>query len=165
MKRKGPWKGTDSRRSDVLPVVSFPPSFAHTFSSRERHLGTRQLFSYESSWGPRSQQLGEIPGPARLLMTTLWLFTYPQLPSFFSKAPLELLSFPVFFFLTLLSPASSQLAFHSSVQVAFSSACSFPAATEILGIFLLVFCALLVLSQISTRSKYYCNFHLTVEDC
>ena len=25
------------------PVVSFPPSFARTFSSKERRLGTRQL--------------------------------------------------------------------------------------------------------------------------
>ena len=29
--------------SDVSPVVSFPPSFARTFSSKERRLGTRQL--------------------------------------------------------------------------------------------------------------------------
>ena len=29
-------KGTDGRRSAVSPVVSFPPSFARTFSSRER---------------------------------------------------------------------------------------------------------------------------------
>ena len=29
-------KGTDGRRSDVSPVVFFPPSFARTFSSRER---------------------------------------------------------------------------------------------------------------------------------
>ena len=34
MNRKGPWKG---------PVVSFPPSFARTFSSKERRLGTRQI--------------------------------------------------------------------------------------------------------------------------
>ena len=27
---------------DEPPVVSFPPSFARTFSSRERRLGTRQ---------------------------------------------------------------------------------------------------------------------------
>ena len=26
----------------VSPVVSFPPSFARTFSSKERRLGTRQ---------------------------------------------------------------------------------------------------------------------------
>ena len=32
-------KGTDGRGK---PVVSFPPSFARTFSSRERRLGTRQ---------------------------------------------------------------------------------------------------------------------------
>ena len=38
-------KGTDSRRSDVWPVVSFPPSFARTFSSRERRVGTRQYQS------------------------------------------------------------------------------------------------------------------------
>ena len=39
-------KGTNGRRSDVSPVVSFPPSFARTFSSRERRLGTRQPFPY-----------------------------------------------------------------------------------------------------------------------
>ena len=38
MKRKGPWEGY--RRQAT--VVSFPPSFARTFSSRERRLGTRQ---------------------------------------------------------------------------------------------------------------------------
>ena len=38
-------KGTDCRRSDVWPVVSFPPSFARTFSSRERRVGTRQYQS------------------------------------------------------------------------------------------------------------------------
>ena len=37
-------KGTHGRRSDVSPVVSFPPSFARTFSSRERRLGTWQGF-------------------------------------------------------------------------------------------------------------------------
>ena len=41
MNHEGPWKGTDGRRSAVSPVVSFPPSFARTFSSRERRLGTR----------------------------------------------------------------------------------------------------------------------------
>ena len=30
----------------VSPVVSFPPSFARTFSSRERRLGTRQVNGY-----------------------------------------------------------------------------------------------------------------------
>ena len=35
-------KGTDGRRSAVSPVVSFPPSFARTCSSRERRLGARQ---------------------------------------------------------------------------------------------------------------------------
>ena len=35
-------RGTDGRRSAVSPVVSFPPSFAHTFLSKERRLGTRQ---------------------------------------------------------------------------------------------------------------------------
>ena len=29
--------------ADVSPVVSFPPSFARTFSSKERRLGTRQV--------------------------------------------------------------------------------------------------------------------------
>ena len=29
-------------RRSALPVVSFPPSFARTFSSKERRLGTRQ---------------------------------------------------------------------------------------------------------------------------
>ena len=133
---------------------------------RERDIWVQgSYFSMKVARGHNLSSWGKSPGPTHLLMTALWLFTYPQLPSFFSKAPLELLSFPVFFFLTLLSQASSQLAFHSSYQVVFSSACSFPAAAEILGIFLLIFCALLVLSQISTQSKYYCNFHLTVEDC
>ena len=42
---------SDSRPSwkqdlpDVSPVVSFPPSFARTFSSKERRLGTRQLLA------------------------------------------------------------------------------------------------------------------------
>ena len=40
MNRKGPWEGY---RRQAKPVVSFPPSFAPTFSSRERRLGTRQL--------------------------------------------------------------------------------------------------------------------------
>ena len=31
---------------DVSPVVSFPPSFARTFSSKERRLGTRQGHTY-----------------------------------------------------------------------------------------------------------------------
>ena len=35
-------KGTDGRRSAVSSIVSFPPSFARTFSSKERRLGTRQ---------------------------------------------------------------------------------------------------------------------------
>ena len=39
MNRKGPWEGY---RRQGKPVVSFPPSFARTFSSRERRLGTRQ---------------------------------------------------------------------------------------------------------------------------
>ena len=87
-------------------------------------------------------------------------------PHFSQKHYWSFYPFQFFFFLTLISPASSQLAFHSSYQVVFSSACSFPAAAEILGIFLLIFCALLVLSQVSIKSKYYCNFHLTVvEDC
>ena len=133
---------------------------------RQRDIWVRgSYFPMKVAGGQVLSSWRKSPGPARLLMTALWLFTYPQLPSFFSKAPLELLSFPVFFFLTLLSPASSQLAFHSSVQVVFSSACSFPAAAEILGVFLRIFCALLVLSQISTKSKYYCNFHLTLEGC
>ena len=42
MNRKGPWEGYTGSRSDVWPVVSFPPSFAHTISSKERRLGTRQ---------------------------------------------------------------------------------------------------------------------------
>ena len=42
MNRKGPWEGY--RR------LSFPPSFARTFLSRERRLGTRQ--------GPQCKLLG-----------------------------------------------------------------------------------------------------------
>ena len=39
-------QGTMGRVQPVVsPVVSFPPSFARTFSSRERRLGTRQLFT------------------------------------------------------------------------------------------------------------------------
>ena len=37
MNHKGQWEGY---------IVSFPPSFARTFSSKERRLGTRQ------PWGP-----------------------------------------------------------------------------------------------------------------
>ena len=40
MSRKGPWEGY---RRQAKPVVSFPPSFARTFSSRERRLGARQF--------------------------------------------------------------------------------------------------------------------------
>ena len=35
-------QGTMGRVQTVSPVVSFPPSFARTFSSKERRLGTRQ---------------------------------------------------------------------------------------------------------------------------
>ena len=35
--RKGPWEGYS-----LPPIVSFPPSSARTFSSKERRLGTRQ---------------------------------------------------------------------------------------------------------------------------
>ena len=39
-------QGTMGRVQTVVsPVVSFPPSFARTFSSRERRLGTKQLFT------------------------------------------------------------------------------------------------------------------------
>ena len=39
-------QGTMGRVQPVVsPVVSFPPSFVRTFSSRERRLGTRQLFT------------------------------------------------------------------------------------------------------------------------
>ena len=39
-------KGIDGRRSTVSPVVSFPPSFARTFSSKERRLDTRPTFRF-----------------------------------------------------------------------------------------------------------------------
>ena len=39
MSRKGPWEGYRQRA-----VVSFPPSFTRTFSSKERRLGTRQAW-------------------------------------------------------------------------------------------------------------------------
>ena len=39
MNLKGPWEGY---RWQAKPVVSFPPSFARTFSSRERRQGTTQ---------------------------------------------------------------------------------------------------------------------------
>ena len=39
MNHKGPWEGY--KRQAKL-VVSFPPSFARTFSSKERRLGKRQ---------------------------------------------------------------------------------------------------------------------------
>ena len=42
MNRKGPWEGYKLQAKRVSPVDSFPPSFARTFSSRERRLGTRQ---------------------------------------------------------------------------------------------------------------------------
>ena len=42
MHREGPWEGYRRQAKHVSPVVSFPPSFARTFSSRERRLGTRQ---------------------------------------------------------------------------------------------------------------------------
>ena len=39
MNRRGPWEGYGRQ---AKPVVSFPPSFARTFLSKERRLGTRQ---------------------------------------------------------------------------------------------------------------------------
>ena len=45
MNCKGPWEGYRRQAKHVSPVVSFPPSFARTFSSRERRLGTRPLFA------------------------------------------------------------------------------------------------------------------------
>ena len=39
MNHKGPWEGY---KRQAKPVVSFPPSCARTFSSKERRLGTRQ---------------------------------------------------------------------------------------------------------------------------
>ena len=36
------WTARDHGKGTVSAVVSFPPSFARTFSSRERRLGTRQ---------------------------------------------------------------------------------------------------------------------------
>ena len=42
MNRKEPWEGYRRQAKRVSPVVSFPPSFARTFSSKERRLGTRQ---------------------------------------------------------------------------------------------------------------------------
>ena len=47
MNRKGPWEGCGRQRK---PVVSFPPSFARTFSSRERRLATRQLLPSSVQW-------------------------------------------------------------------------------------------------------------------
>ena len=44
MNRKGPWEGY---RRQAKPVVSFPPSFARSFSSKERRLGTRQRWLKE----------------------------------------------------------------------------------------------------------------------
>ena len=41
--RRGPWEGYRRLTKRVSPVVSFPPSFARTFSLKERRLGTRQL--------------------------------------------------------------------------------------------------------------------------
>ena len=35
-------------KTDVSPVVSFPPSFARTFSSKETRLGTRQILCTNS---------------------------------------------------------------------------------------------------------------------
>ena len=42
MNRKGPWEGYRWQAKHVSPVVSFPPSFARTFTSKERGLGARQ---------------------------------------------------------------------------------------------------------------------------
>ena len=47
MNRKEPWEGY---RRQVKPVVSFPPSVARTFSSKERRLGTRQLLGKVWNW-------------------------------------------------------------------------------------------------------------------
>ena len=50
---KREWLVMNGRRSDVSPVVSFPSSFARTFSSkRERRLGTRQILpiTFSDSW-------------------------------------------------------------------------------------------------------------------
>ena len=39
MNRRGPWEGY---RRQAKPIVSFPPSFARTVSSKETGLGRRQ---------------------------------------------------------------------------------------------------------------------------
>ena len=56
MNRKGPWEGY---RQKAKPVVSFPPSFARTFSSKERLMGTRQEQS--EVYGEAGPLVGSIP--------------------------------------------------------------------------------------------------------
>ena len=43
-------QGTMGKVQTVGKVVSFPPSFARTFSSRERRLGTRQVQARLGNW-------------------------------------------------------------------------------------------------------------------
>ena len=50
MNRKGPWEGYRRQAPLFSPVVSFPPSFARTFSSKERRLGTRQISRGNQWW-------------------------------------------------------------------------------------------------------------------
>ena len=51
MNRKGPWKRYRRRaKPHVSPVVSFPPSFARSFSSRERDVWVRGRAFLMPSW-------------------------------------------------------------------------------------------------------------------
>ena len=70
-------KGTDDGRSAVSHVVSFPPSFARTFSLRERRLGTRQSRPWvlvrprESNPRPPALQSITLPTESGLLASSL----------------------------------------------------------------------------------------------
>ena len=69
MNRKGPWEGSDGRRSAVSPIVSFLPSFARTFSSRERRLGSRQVPGHFYKWRNDGHLTAKIEHTTRAVST------------------------------------------------------------------------------------------------
>ena len=79
-------QGTMGREqtAGISPVVSFPPSFARTFSSKERRLGTRQAFA---GVGPASlwntlpsaiRSIQSVQGFKRVLKTFLFRLAFAQ---------------------------------------------------------------------------------------
>ena len=70
MNHKGPLEGY---RWQAKPVVSFPPSFARPFSSRERRLGTRQEVTHIFFFK-------DVSRPPQFSEDFLWIDSYEQPP-------------------------------------------------------------------------------------